>query len=129
MNQEPKNNGEKKKFQLKFPPIFKKKPKTEATANVKRFDALANEGLTTAQVEERKAQGLVNKMGKKYSKTYRSIFIGNLCTFFNFLCLLAALALLLARAPLSQFMFVLIFLCNICFINKFCNLSSNFPYF
>ena len=115
MNQEPKNNGEKKKFQLKLPPIFKKKPKTEVTANVKRFHALANEGLTSKQVEERKAQGLVNKMGKRYSKTYRSIFIGNLCTFFNFLCLLAAIALLLARAPLSQFMFVLIFLCNICF--------------
>ena len=115
MNQEPKNNGEKKKVKIKFPPLFKKKAKEEKKIDVKRFDALASEGLTTAQVEERKAQGLVNKTGKKYSKTYRSIFFGNICTFFNLLCLLAALALLLARAPLSQFMFVLIFLCNICF--------------
>ena len=115
MNQEPKNNGEKKKVKIKFPPLFKKKVKEEKKIDVKRFNALASEGLTTAQVEERKAQGLVNKTGKKYSKTYRSIFFGNICTFFNLLCLLAALALLLARAPLSQFMFVLIFLCNICF--------------
>ena len=115
MNQEPKNKEEKKTLQEKIPAVFQKKAKTEAPINVKRFHALASEGLTTAQVEERKAQGLVNKTGKKYSKTYRSIFFGNLCTFFNLLCLLAALALLLARAPLSQFMFVLIFLCNICF--------------
>ena len=115
MNQEPKKKDEKKKSKPAFSSIFKKKQKTEETVDVQRFNALASEGLTTAQVEERKAQGLVNKTGKKYSKTYRSIFFGNLCTFFNLLCLLAALALLLARAPLSQFMFVLIFLCNICF--------------
>ena len=115
MNQEPKKKDEKKKSKPAFSSIFKKKQKTEETVDVQRFNALASEGLSSAQVEERVAQGLVNKTGKKYSKTYRSIFFGNLCTFFNLLCLLAALALLLARAPLSQFMFVLIFLCNICF--------------
>ncbi len=101
----------------KFLGIFKKKSKqpTPETLNVQRFHALAWEGLSSAQVEERKAQGLVNKTGKKYSKTYASIFIGNLCTFFNLLCLLAAVALLFARAKPSQFLFVLIFLCNICF--------------
>jgi cation-transporting ATPase E len=56
---------------------------------------------------------LVNKTVKKYSKTYRSIFVGNICTFFNLLCLIAAIALLLAHAPLSQFSFVAIFLVNI----------------
>ena len=112
MNQEPQKKEE---LQKEKPSIHKKKSKTVTPVNVQRFNALANEGLTTAQVEERKEQGLVNKVGKKYSKTYRSIFFGNLCTFFNFLCLLAALALLIAHAPLSQFMFVLIFLCNICF--------------
>ena len=82
-------------------------------AEIKRFNALAGEGLSTAQVQERIEQGLVNRTGKKYSKTYRSIFIGNICTFFNLLCLIAAVALLLARAPVSQFIFVAIFLCNI----------------
>ena len=94
---------------------LKKKANTAQPVRVQRFHALASEGLTTAQVQQRREQGLVNKSGKKYSKTYRSIFLGNLCTFFNLLCLLAAVALLLARAPISQFLFVLIFLCNIVF--------------
>lgn len=107
--------GENKKPKGKFPRLLKKKPNTVHPVNVQRFHALASEGLTTTQVQQRTEQGLVNKTGKKYSKSYRSIFLGNLCTFFNLLCLLAALALLIARAPISQFLFVLIFLCNICF--------------
>ena len=96
------------------PPV-KKKSAAMQPVRVQRFHALASEGLSTAQVQQRREQGLVNKVGKKYSKTYRSIFFGNLCTFFNLLCLLAAVALLLARAPVSQFLFVFIFLCNIVF--------------
>ena len=82
---------------------------------VTRFNARASEGLSSAQVQERIDVGLVNKTVKNYSKTYRSIFIENLCTFFNLLCLIAAVMLLLARAEISQFLFVLIFLCNIVF--------------
>lgn len=93
----------------------KKKPHAVDVNNVPRFHARPNEGLSSAQVNARIAQGLVNKTGKKYSKTYKSIFIGNLCTFFNLLCLIATLALIIADAPITQFLFVLIFLCNICF--------------
>ncbi len=93
-------------------PKKRKKGQTPAV-EVQRFSADVNRGLSDKQVQERIEQGLVNKTGKKYSKTYKSIFIGNLCTFFNLLCLIAAVALILARAPISQFMFVLIFLCNI----------------
>ncbi|MBE5750866.1 MAG: HAD family hydrolase [Clostridiales bacterium] len=108
-------NGEEKRrnpFATLLSRKHKKEPVVEQT-DVQRFHAYANEGLSKAQVEERIAQGLVNKTGKKYSKTYKSIFIGNICTFFNLLCLLAAVALLLAHAPVSQFLFVAIFLCNI----------------
>ena len=80
---------------------------------VQRFHALASEGLSAKQVQERIDQGLVNKTTKKYSKSYRSIFIGNICTFFNLLCLIAAVALILARAPITQLTFVAIFLCNV----------------
>ena len=93
----------------------KRKEKQPQVKDVKRFRADADIGLSTAQVEERVAQGLVNKTTKKYSKTYRSIFLGNICTFFNLLCLIAAVALMLARAPISQYLFVLIFLANIVF--------------
>lgn len=102
--------------EFKKPRLKSNKKSTEVSSqNVKRFNADANFGLSSAQVQERIEQGLVNKTGKKYSKSYRSIFIGNICTFFNLLCLLAALALVIARAPITQFLFVLIFLCNIFF--------------
>ncbi len=93
-----------------------KKPKNAGNAeNVQRFHAEASEGLDDKQVAERIAQGLYNKTAKKYSKTYRSIFVGNICTFFNLLCLLAAIALIIAKAPLTQFTFILIFSLNIFF--------------
>ena len=113
-NKENKPQGQTSKKKSGFS-LFHKKDNKNAVSyvDVQRFHATANEGLSQAQVAQRVEQGLVNKTGKKYSKTYRSIFIGNICTFFNLLCLLAALALLLARAPISQFTFVLIFLCNI----------------
>ncbi len=92
--------------------IFSKK-QAQPTVEVQRFFADAHQGLDSAQVNERIAQGLVNKVTKKYSKTYRSIFVGNICTFFNLLCALVAFALALAHAPFSQFTFVLIFSCNV----------------
>ena len=104
--------SEKKPF---FERIFKSKANNSQApmTNVKRFNAEADKGLSTAQVNERMEQGLYNKEGKKYSKSYKSIFLGNICTFFNLLCFLAAFALALARAPLSQFTFTIIFGCNI----------------
>ncbi len=81
--------------------------------SVNRVYAKSDEGLTQEQIQERTEAGLVNTAPKKYSKTYKSIFIGNLCTFFNLLCLLCAVALSLTDAPPSQFMFLLVFICNI----------------
>ena len=104
---------EEKKSKLSV--LLSKKEKVEAAPlpNLKRFNARASEGLNENQVQERVEKGYVNKTVKKFSKTYRSIFRDNICTFFNLLCLIAAIALLLAQAPTSQFIFVPIFLCNI----------------
>ncbi len=106
---------EKQSFLKKLGGLFKRKSKqsTPETLNVQRFHAESWQGLSQKQVEERKAQGLVNKAGKKYSKSYASIFIGNICTFFNLLCFIAAVALILAQAKITKFLFVLIFFCNI----------------
>ncbi len=103
----------KEKAALPNPP--KKKKHTANAESVRRFHAEASEGLDDNQVAERIAQGLYNKTAKKYSKTYRSIFVGNICTFFNLLCLLAAIALVIAKAPLTQFSFIVIFSLNIFF--------------
>ncbi len=93
--------------------VTTKKSQAAPLSEIQRFNALAGEGLSKAQVEERTAQGLVNKTTKKYSKTYRSIFAGNICTVFNLLCVLCAVALVIARASISQFLFVAIFSANI----------------
>ena len=99
-------------FLSMFPRVRKKKKTTAATDNIQRFNASINEGLSSAQVDERINQGLVNTTGKKYSKSYASIILGNIFTGFNILCAIAAIALVLAHAPLSQYLFVIIFLVN-----------------
>ena len=57
---------------------IKRKERPLPEIDVPRFHAYANEGLSKEQVEERVSQGLVNKTTKKYSKTYKSIFINNI---------------------------------------------------
>ena len=110
--QRSKEEKNRKGFLELFSKMKKKKTPSTIAANVQRFNATANEGLTTTQVDERINQGLVNKSGKKQSKTYLGIILGNIFTGFNILCAIAAIALALARAPLSQYLFVVIFLVN-----------------
>ena len=80
---------------------------------VKRFDPTPEEGLSEEQVETRYRQYLFNDVKKKYSKSYLSIFIGNVCTIFNLICVLVAMALSIAGAPITQFVFVVVFACNL----------------
>ena len=91
----------------------KKKAEVPAYNKIQRFSPDVNEGLSSAQVNTRYSQFLFNDTNQKYSKSYASIFIGNLCTFFNLLCILATLALVYSGASFSQFFFVIIFSLNI----------------
>ena len=93
----------------------KKKTNIPSSQDVRRFASRPDEGLNSEQVNERYSQFLFNDTNQKYSKSYASIFIGNLCTFFNFLCIAAALALAYSNAPISQYLFVVIFALNIGF--------------
>ncbi len=86
---------------------------SEQPVKIRRFNAKADEGLSEKQVRERIEKGFANTTTAKYSKTYRSIFKTNICTFFNLLCLIAGAALLVARAPISQFGFILILFANV----------------
>ena len=92
---------------------FRRAKDIPAAEEVERFDPKPDKGLTPEQVELRFSQLLFNDVNKKYSKSYASIFVGNLCTFFNLLCLIVAVALAYAGAPLSQFLFVAIFAANL----------------
>ena len=80
-----------------------------------RYSPQISEGLTSAQVNERFEHFLFNDTNQKFSKSYASIFFGNLCTFFNLLCVLAAAALAYSQAPVSQYFFVVIFSLNLGF--------------
>ena len=106
-----------KKSKRSFFDLFRKKPSEEEQPAPKqpRFFADTQTGLTSAQVEERKEKGLVNTQVKRYSKTYKSIILGNIFTFFNLLCLIATVALMLAGAEFKKFTFVFIYLANIAF--------------
>ena len=92
---------------------FRKAKHIPAGTEVERFPPDLKQGLSQEQVDTRFNQFLFNDVNKRYSKTYRSIFIGNICTVFNLLCVLVAVALVIAQASISQFLFVLIFAFNL----------------
>ncbi len=92
---------------------FKKAKRIPSGEEVERFTPELDAGLTQEQVDTRFNQFLFNDVNKKYSKSYKSIFFGNICTVFNMLCLIVALALAFAKAPVTQFMFVGIFGLNL----------------
>lgn len=93
----------------------RKKTKIPSAAETTRFTPDINRGLESAQVNQRFSQFLFNDTNQKYSKSYASIFIGNIFTFFNLLCVLAAAALVYSNASISQFLFVIIFSLNLGF--------------
>ncbi len=92
---------------------FKHAKRIPSAAEVERFTPSPDEGLSAEQVETRFNQFLFNDVNKRYSKSYASIFLGNICTFFNLLCVLVAGALVYAGASISQFLFVVIFGLNL----------------
>ncbi|MBD5584007.1 MAG: HAD-IC family P-type ATPase, partial [Clostridia bacterium] len=93
---------------------FKAHPKKAVTTKVDRYSPKLNKGLTAEQVETRFKQFLFNDTNKKYSRSYASIFIGNICTFFNLLCLFAFIALLVANTQkFSNYLVIFITTANI----------------
>ncbi len=92
---------------------FRRAKNIPSAEEVERFTPRLGEGLNAEQVELRQSQLLFNDVNKKYSKSYASIFIGNICTFFNLLCVLVAVALIYAGASFTQFLFAGIFGINL----------------
>ena len=93
---------------------FKRHKNKAAAAKAERFAPKLNAGLTSAQVETRFKQFLFNDTNQQYSRSYAAIFIGNICTFFNLLCLLAGIALVIANTKgISNYLVLLITTANI----------------
>ncbi len=99
-----KDKKEKEKDVIKAPRIIypdenekakkPKKKKKDEKAEVKRFSPSVKEGLSSKQVEQRVAEGQTNFVDTKNTKTYKSIILGNIFTFFNILCMVVAGALI-----------------------------------
>ena len=105
----------KKKFEQKkkAPRQKKKKFNPLPAVSATRYHPDPATGLNEEQLNERYENDLVNKVENKYSKSYTSIFVGNIFTFFNLLGLICAIALIVAGAQLNRFMFCLVYLANI----------------
>ncbi len=86
----------------------KGKKKKDEKAEIKRFHPTAKEGLTSSQVEERVSSGLTNFVDTKNTKTYKSIILGNIFTFFNILCMIVAAALISVGAWGDCFFMVIV---------------------
>lgn len=81
--------------------------------DAERYYPSIEEGLTSEQVTERMQHGYVNVNEKKGGKSYLSIFMSNIFTFFNVLMFAVAIALLVVSAPYSKFIFLIIVFVNI----------------
>lgn len=110
------NNAESENFNKeKLIRYFKRHPKKSAPVKVERFSPKLNKGLTPGQVETRFKQFLFNDTNKQYSRSYASIFIGNICTFFNLLVLLSGIALMIAKTGgWTNYLAMWIITANIC---------------
>lgn len=92
---------------------IKSKEKLVNMTDIERFNPDIEQGLTTEQVELRRSQKLVNVIKNKNSKTYANIFISNILTYFNLICLLVLTALLIVKARLGNLMFIFVILTNV----------------
>lgn len=90
-----------------------KKKKTVDLTSVERYDPDCETGLSSETVEARIAQGCDNYVAKNKGKSYISIFLTNIFTFFNILCFCVMIALLVFNAPVTQLFFVVIIGANI----------------
>ncbi|MBQ3115658.1 MAG: HAD-IC family P-type ATPase [Clostridia bacterium] len=78
-----------------------------------RFNPNFSSGLSDVQVNLRKSEGQINAVKKHYSKSYLSIFTGNIFTSFNLLGVICFFALFFSGASLNQFVFVFFYVANI----------------
>ncbi len=101
---------EEKKEKIGF--FKKKREKIDEKVDAKQIERYSpdiNEGLNEQQVAERTSSMLLNTSKIKNSKSYLSIFVKNICTFFNLIWLIIAVALLVVGSYNNlTFVFVIV---------------------
>ena len=101
-------------YKLKKALKFKRKEKPEKPQipeGVERFSPSFQEGLTEEQVKSRIKANLTNNTKVKSTKSYTSIFIKNIFTFFNMLWLIIAVALFVVGSY-GDLMFLFVIVAN-----------------
>ena len=98
------------KFKSKFNNWRKKRKKQ---INCEHFPLDIKNGLTSEQVEQRMARGLINKTKKHVTKSYLRIIYENVFNFFNVLLFTITAAMIVARIPIEKFLFAGILVLNI----------------
>ena len=76
-----------------------------------RFFPSPEQGLSSAQVSQRKSDGFTNKVERKVGKSYAAIFVGNIFTFFNMLGLFI-MVLMFALGSYDNLFFSVVILAN-----------------
>lgn len=82
----------------------------EKTEHIERYSPKPEEGLTKAEVNLRKEQGLLNVVEQKITKTTGEIIRENVCTLFNLFNVLIAIALAFVGAYSNLFFMAIIIL-------------------
>ncbi len=90
-----------------------KKKKKIQEKDIVRYNPSYKTGLNENEVNSRVADKLTNAVENKNTKTYAQIFLSNIFTFFNILCITVAVALIVAKAPIKYLMFMVPFTCNL----------------
>ncbi len=80
----------------------KKKPEPVVQKRVKRVRTDYRSGLNSDQVQERISKGQTNETPNANVKTIKSILLENIFTFFNILCFLIAIALIVVNIMYKQ---------------------------
>ena len=100
----------------KKPKILRGKKKTAEYVPPERYFPDAKTGLTALQVSRRIEQGAVNFTKRSNGKTYGSILVNNIFTFFNmltFIVFIAMIAVIKEPKELSKLFFMIIVLINV----------------
>lgn len=84
--------------------------KEQKNSIIERYSPSCEQGLTAEQIAERFSHGLVNDSKVKSSKTYTSIFIKNIFTFFNLIWAVIAASLIVVGSYKDLLFLVVIIL-------------------
>ena len=90
---------------------MQKRKNLKEEVHTERFNATIDCGLSSAQVEQRKEEKLVNNTKQRTSKSYIRIFVDNIFTFFNLIWIAIFVALLWVKSYTNLF-FIFVVITN-----------------